>query len=129
MVTPRLLNHIEGDGKLVIFVTPLATRPNRYVLRVDSKWAKGDLNDDAWRDHMDEIYNDLKDGFGRAEEEYEHDNGRTYHKHNPWPALHASCGSLWGIYAKLKKADRRTESQIRAAMRGENDHAQRTGGA
>ncbi len=118
MVTPRLLNHIEGDGKLVIFVTPLATRPNRYVLRVDSKWAKGDLNDDAWRDHMDEIYNDLGDGFGRAEEEYEHDNGRTYHKHNPWPALNASCGSLWGIYAKLKKADRRTESQIRAAMRG-----------
>jgi hypothetical protein len=128
IITPRLLNHVEGDGKLIIFVTPLATRPQHYVLRVDSKWANGDLSDAAWHDHIDEICGDLEDGFGRAADEYEHDNGRTYHKHNPWPALNDSCGLTWGILAKLPKADLRTEAEIRTSMRRANMYsASKTG--
>ncbi len=35
-VTPRLISRIFGDGKLLMCVSPLATRPNRFVVRVDS---------------------------------------------------------------------------------------------
>lgn len=117
MVTPRLLDHVEGNGLLVIFVTPMDTRPNYYVLRVDSGWAAGDLNDDDWRDYMDEVYEYLEDGFGPAEEEWTHDNGRTYTRHNDWPAFNDSSGTSWGILGKLEKEDRRPESEIRQAMR------------
>ncbi len=117
MVTPRLLDHVEGNGLLVIYFTPLATRPNWYVLRIDSKW--GDLDDDDWYDHLDQVYEDLEDQFGQASWQDDNDEWQS----EPWPALDDSCGSTWGILAKLKKADRRTEKQIRAAMRKENTQA------
>lgn len=35
-ITPRLIARVFGDGKNLLCVTPLATRPNYFVVRVDS---------------------------------------------------------------------------------------------
>lgn len=35
--TPRLIARVFGDGKLLICITPLVTRPNYFVVRIDSK--------------------------------------------------------------------------------------------
>lgn len=114
MVTPRLLDYVEGDGLLVIHLTALDTRPDYYVLRVDSKW--GDLDDDAWHDHLDEIWDDLEDQFGQASWQDDDDEWQ----HDDFPAVSDSSGCAWGILTRLKQADRRTEAQIRAEMKKEN---------
>lgn len=36
-ITPRLIEKGFGDGRLLICVTPLATRPNYFVVRIDSR--------------------------------------------------------------------------------------------
>lgn len=114
IVTPRLADWIHGDGKQVIYFTPLATRPQHYVVRIDSRV---DLDSDAFRGHVLEgIYEALEDQFGRHRDEYEHDNGRTYVKHNGWPALDDDYGSAWGTLAMLKRTNRRPESEIRAEI-------------
>ena len=35
-ITPRLIAHVFGDGRRLMAITPLATRPNYFVARVDS---------------------------------------------------------------------------------------------
>ena len=116
MVTPRLLNWIQGDGLQVIFVTPLATRPNHYVVRIDSKVT--DLDDDEFRDGiLGEIYDELEDQFGKAYDEWESDNGRTYERHRYWPAFDDSSGCSWGELTVMESPDTRSESEIRAAIK------------
>lgn len=115
MITPRLIEWIHGDGRKLLSFTPLATRPDYYVVRVDSK---ADLDGDGFHDGLlEEIYEAIEDQFYRSEETWEHDNGRTYHKHNPWPALNDSCGCSWGEMTTLETADLRTEAEVRAAWR------------
>jgi len=36
-ITPRLVDWVHGDGLQLIYFTPLNTRPNYYVVRIDSK--------------------------------------------------------------------------------------------
>lgn len=92
-ITPRLLHTQFGDGKRVMHLTPLATRPDYYIFCFDSK---SDIDSDAFYDELDYIYMALEDEFGRSEEDWEHDNGRTYHKHHDFPAFNDSCGTCWG---------------------------------
>lgn len=111
MIARRLLTPVLGDGKLVIFLTPLATRPHSYVIRIDSKT---DLDSDDFIDTtLEEIYDNLEDDFGKSVDEYEHNNGRTYVKNNGWPTLDDSCGCCWGELARLTKPDTRSEKQVR----------------
>ena len=66
-VTPRLVSEVFGDGRLLLEIIPLATRPNFYVVRVDSSWGwnEGGRNNDApIRDHLDEIYDAIEDEYG-----------------------------------------------------------------
>jgi hypothetical protein len=35
LITPALVDEIFGDGDQLIYIQPLSTRPNYYVLRVD----------------------------------------------------------------------------------------------
>lgn len=99
-VTPRLVEWAHGDGLQVIYLMPLNTRPNYYVLRVDSKL---DLSSDEFRDLLDvEIYSAIEDEYLPAHEEWTADNGRTYRRHNYFPALDEECGSSWGQLCVLK---------------------------
>jgi hypothetical protein len=80
-ITPILLSKTYGDGELVIAMVPLNTRPNYYVIRIDSKT---DLNSDEWYDQLDGIYNDIEDEYGRHED-----------CEDDWPALNDNCGVAW----------------------------------
>jgi hypothetical protein len=117
-VTPRLLNFIHGDGLQVIAIQPLATRPDRYLVRVDSKVSLDNSDHDALVDGvLQEIYGAIENEWGSSEEDWEHDNGRTYHRHNPWPALNDSCGCSWWLVDRLKTPDRRREHRVRADIK------------
>ena len=104
VVTPRLVEWIHGDGLQVIYFMPLNTRPNYYVARIDSKVSLSNW-DDAEPNFADSVLDDLCDNieeqFGRSEEEWEGRNGRTYHRHNYWPALSDNSGSCWGVLKML----------------------------
>ena len=38
MIKPEFIRQELGNGDLLLAVTPLNTRPNYYLIRVDSKW-------------------------------------------------------------------------------------------
>lgn len=42
-VTPALVTEVHGDGSQIVYLEPLFTRPNYYILRIDSSI---DLRDD-----------------------------------------------------------------------------------
>lgn len=108
-ITPRLVSKILGDGKKIIHFTPLATRPDYYIIRVDSQWDLDNGGKDSIYDHLEELYNAIEDDYGNYFEEWQHDNGRTYIKHHDFPALNIDCGSSWGEMISAKEALSLTE--------------------
>jgi hypothetical protein len=60
-ITPRLIDKIFGDGKQTIYLTPLNTRPNYYIVQIDSKT---DMDDDSWLDFLEEIQEEIEEEFG-----------------------------------------------------------------
>ena len=95
-ITPILVDKIFGDGEKVIHLTPLATRPNYYIIRVDSKWDCDNSGEEAICDHLEELYEAIEEEYGTHIDTWYHENGRTYTKHWPFPALNADCGASWG---------------------------------
>lgn len=91
-ITPRLSSAIFGDGMQLIYVTPLNTRPNHYVVRVDSSWT--DFNSDDFRDHIDEILLDLEEEYGNADDEELWDKRRKWKP--AFPAVSLEVGVCWG---------------------------------
>jgi hypothetical protein len=94
-ITPRLVDEAFGDGQTLIHLTPLNTRPNYYVVRVDSRWGESaeGLNDE-FRDTLDDIYESIEDQYGRAiwwDEEDEDEDDREQ-----FPAFDDECGTCWG---------------------------------
>lgn len=114
VITPRLVNWIHGDGLKVMRFQPLNTRPDYYVLRIDSKM---ETDSDEFHDLLDTIKEEIEDQFGRARDEYRHDNGRTYVKHWPWPALNDDSGCAWDEIATLKRPDTRQERRVRIDLK------------
>lgn len=39
---PEKLDHVYGDGKRLIYLMPMNTRPYYYIARVDSQYPTGD---------------------------------------------------------------------------------------
>lgn len=74
------------------------TRPDYYILRVDSSWSTRNSDPNPVCDHLNEIYDAIENQFGRHDDEYESEkNGRTYVKHWPFPALNIGTGCCqWG---------------------------------
>ncbi len=123
-VTPAVADAHLGDGRQLLWFEPLNTRPNYYLIRIDSSW--GDLHDDAddaddndnLRDHVDEIIDALVDEFGEMEREREHleddlreqgidpDDDNTDLAGNEdrlgWPVLSLDSGYSWGVMAVFK---------------------------
>ena len=98
-VTPALVAKKLGNGKQLIWYEPMDTRPNYYLIFVDSAW-----NTSNWRrcrehvcDHRDEIRNAIMDEYLKGWETwFSGKTGREYRRHNPFPALSDDCGASWG---------------------------------
>lgn len=89
LVQPCLVSEIFGDGRMLIFVTPIATRPHHYLVRVDSRTG---LSGAAWRcEQLDEVLDSIAEEFGDDDDEEFGDPDET-----GWPRLIASFGVSWG---------------------------------
>ncbi len=109
-VEPALVAEIFGDGAQVIGLQPLNTRPQFYVVRVDSAWSISNWDDgDLLIEHLDEIYESIEGEYGCAyyEEDCDcscgHCDGDSCIQcecdciahGRPWPALNEEVGSGW----------------------------------
>lgn len=96
-ITPRLVDQIFGDGGKMIGIAPLSTRPDYYVVRVDSKWDLDNFctTSSTVAEHTDEILDAIEDQFGRSR----YDDDPPQRKHGrPFPALDEECGVKWFEY-------------------------------
>lgn len=90
MVKPYLVEAILGDGMQLLAVTPLNTRPQYYLIRVDSKWSSRHTDDaNCIAEHIDEICEAIEDEVGPV-----HDS-ESSDKRQPWPAIDDECGVSW----------------------------------
>lgn len=109
IIQPQLLDKIFGDGKQLMYVTPLDTRPNYYVVRIDSKT---DLNShDTYTNFIEQVLQAIEEEFDSVDNyeqkyikdtlmcrRYYADKGerwKSYDKVTKFPMLHWSGGS-WG---------------------------------
>ncbi len=106
-ITPLLVDVILGDGKQLVGVQPLDTRPNYYVIRVDSSWGTNNFgNGELFCEHIEEVYDAIEDQFGERERRREsliYEEGvppeeadlANYENELGWPALSLSSGVAW----------------------------------
>lgn len=100
-VTPALVGEVFGDGRQLIYFTPLATRPNWYVVRVDSSWNESNWsNGDCIGNHTDDIYDAIEEQYGRCYDDEADEEG------DPFPALDSDYGVGWGRIAMLEPGGR-----------------------
>lgn len=102
-VTPVLLETVLGDGRQVIAFVPWDTRPQYYVVRVDSSWGIENTDEPSVGDFTDDLYAAVEDEYGNADWcdcPGEHDlceRGECVNGPRPWPALHDGSGCCsWG---------------------------------
>jgi hypothetical protein len=70
-VKPAVAKGYLGDGRQLLRFQPLSTRPDYYLIRIDSSWAVDDS--DEWYDRLDdEILQMLIDEFSEKEREREY---------------------------------------------------------
>lgn len=107
-VTPVLVHEALGDGKQIIGFSPLNTRPNYYVVLVDSRWCLDNAKWDAaesFADHVDDVYQAIEDEYGwsrwcpdECEDGTCWDRGKECpHGNLPWPALNDGAGCSWWL--------------------------------
>lgn len=87
-IKPLLVDAIFGDGGQMIALQPLATRPDRYLVRVDNRQ---ELEGDEWVDLLGEIQEAIENQFGPAE--WTDDNDKL--RHENWPSPDWNCGCGW----------------------------------
>jgi hypothetical protein len=93
-ITPRLIAEVFGDGAHLICITPLATRPNYFVARVDS--ATSDVRDPS-PDSSDNLLDDI---ICAAQEEYGYFGDSDYTDEHgdetrPFPVTDWGIGVSW----------------------------------
>jgi hypothetical protein len=102
LVYPKLVTERFGDGRELLILTPCVTSvPNYYVVRTGTGWTKGSRwgndSDAPIRDHLDDIYEAIREEFGEVEYE---DQGKYHdsdHKETEWPLLDLTIGCSWGV--------------------------------
>jgi hypothetical protein len=104
-IHPRLCSKVFGDGRALLALYALNSRPNYYAIRIDSSWKVEDYRapDDApdLRDHLDDIYQALEDDFGSvawADDEDVIADGRSG-DYLDWPTFDGDSGTSWGRMA------------------------------
>lgn len=106
---PKLIDQVFGDGKRLIYYTPLMTRPNYYIIRVGSDW-----NEDVYMDRLEEVLEAIEADFGNGEDaRYDEEIGEEAKGDDweplEWPALRDG-GGCYGF----SEWPRRTISKRRA---------------
>lgn len=93
---PALCSKIFGDGRALLALTTINSRPRYYVVRIDSRWeideASAPEGAESVRDHLDEIYDALEEDFGRAVYE---DDEEVDEEPREWPAFDDRSGTTW----------------------------------
>jgi hypothetical protein len=123
-IQPAWVPETLGDGMRVMAVSPLATRPNYYVIRCDSSWV-----DDVWRDRLDEVYEAIEDSYGAmCGDSYEFckewgdgESCGRHHEDDAWFPFLFDGGSEWWTLANLNSD--RVRQLIK--IRDENECARR----
>lgn len=109
-ITPLAADGHLGDGRRLLRFAPLNTRPDYYLVRVDSAW-----DGEAIHDHIDDIIDALIECFSEKEREREslaeelRSQGIEPTAANTdlagnedrlgWPALDLDSGYSWGAMA------------------------------
>lgn len=109
---PRFVEAVLGDGMVLLGLQPLNTRPNYYLIRVDSKWhvhgcrvcRHDEKCPDELTEHLDEIYEAIEDEYGdvrRIEEGNNEDRlsgvAEADLQSTYWPVFDDDCGTCWWI--------------------------------
>lgn len=89
-IIPRLIFEVFGDGKKLMWLEGINTRPSYWVARVDSSWTPGGHN----RDWIEDIYQAIESQFGTGEKE----NGELYANAKFPQACDLGTGSCWGEF-------------------------------
>lgn len=116
-VTPAVVRQHMGNGRLLLALQPLNTRPNYYLIRVDSTFFDDEDTDD-FLDRIDEVKDMIADEYGDKESErelladdlraqgIEPDASNTDLAGNEdrlgWPVLSLDSGCGWWEVARLK---------------------------
>jgi hypothetical protein len=116
-VTPAVAEAHLGDGRTLLRFTPLNTRPDYYLVRVDSSWGKGEDWDD--HEHINDVIELLEEEFSEKEREREYlsddlrEQGIEPTAENTdldgnedrlgWPVLSLDSGYCWGVEAVFEK--------------------------
>jgi hypothetical protein len=112
--TPRLVDEVFGDGKVLLRLYPLNTRPNHYFVRVDTTWDEEmigeELNPMYMHEVMDSVCEAIEEQFGSAlcgwcGGRYGCNKGSvcegcadSTEEWSEFPALDDSCGSAWELH-------------------------------
>jgi hypothetical protein len=115
-VTPAVVEAHHGDGKLLMWFAPLNTRPNYYLVRVDSRFFKCD-EDDVYYKIESVVIEMIEEEFSEKEREREYladdlraqgiepDHTNTDLAGNEdrlgWPVLSLDSGYSWGVVCRL----------------------------
>ena len=89
-IRPVFIRKALGDGNLLLAVTPLNTRPNYFLIRIDSGWITENDKETIY-EHLDEIEDAIEDQVGPKY--YEDDDGKECLA--DWPSLDIDCGISW----------------------------------
>lgn len=102
-IVPRLIARVFGDGKHLLCVTPLATRPNYFVVRVDSMMKDprdpfpprtSDPDGGYATSLLDDIMSAAEEEYGYfGDEEY---RGKDGEESRPFPVTDWGIGICWG---------------------------------
>lgn len=112
LVTPQLVRQPFGDGRVLLALQPMDTRPNYYLLRIDSAWTQG--NADEIYEHLDEFYEAIEDEFGPcqcAECRYGRRDENRDEEELPWPAPRLCLGASWWWVTNPAQEARRRRTQ------------------
>jgi len=96
VITPRLIAERFGDGKCLLCVEPMATRPNYFVVRVDSMLR---YPGDPWPDNSQVSF--IERVMCAAEEEYgyhgdEDERDSDGNETRDFPVTNWGIGCAWG---------------------------------
>lgn len=99
--TPALSNTRFGDGRALLHLTTINSRPAFYVLRIDSRWRLHldcEVPTDAPElvEFIDDICFALEDEFGNGRPDDDDDDEEVRQYGMPWPALDDRDGCSWG---------------------------------
>lgn len=115
-ITPAKVNQVLGDGKKILWFEPLNTRPDYYIIRVDSSFGT-EGNDD--HEDIEDVIEAIADEYSEIERErecleqdlvdqgIEPDGDNTDLAGNEdrlgWPVLSLDSGYSWGEMKLTKR--------------------------